>query len=464
MEKRYLKWYNKLGYGSGNIAGNMVYAFINSFVMIYLTDTVGLNAGIIGTLIMFSKFADGVTDIFFGRMIDKTNTKLGKARPWMLYSYIGNALMLIAIFAIPKSLGETAKYAYFFIAYTLLNAIFYTANNISYGALTALVTKNGNERVQMGSIRFMFSMAASIILSYITVNLVVRFGGGADGWRNVAVLYAVIGLISNTIAVLSVKELPQEELASQRGDEEAVDEKIGFAESLKLLFTNKYYIIMVFIYLLMYVNSAIKGGAGTYYMTYIFHDTSLLGTFSMAFRLPILLGMVFTPILVKRFGGVRKVTMIGMSVSILFLGLFAGAGYMNSIVLMVATMALSSLAQSPLTGCLTALVAETADYTYRKAGKRIDGMMFSCSSLGIKMGSGFGSAISGWLLDVGGYIPNADVQPESAINMLHFMYLWIPLIAAVLLSVLLYMMKVEKANKEWDAEHIKNNGKKEESR
>lgn len=455
MGKKYLKWYNKLGYGSGDIAGNMVYAFINSFVMIYLTDTVGLNAGIIGTLIMFSKFADGITDIFFGRMIDKTKSKLGKARPWMLYSYIGNAIMLIAIFAIPESMGDTAKYVYFFITYTLLNAIFYTANNISYASLTALVTKNGNERVQMGSIRFMFSMGTSITLSYITVNLVNRFGGGTVGWKNVAILYAVIGLISNTITVFSVKELPEEELASDRGDEETVVEKAGFVESVKLLFTNKYYIIMVFIYLLMYVNSAIKGGAGTYYMTYIFHDTSLLGTFSMAFRLPILLGMIFTPVLVQKFKSVRKVTLFGMIVSIAFLGMFVGAGYMNSILLMVLMMALSSLAQSPLTGCLNALVAETADYTYRKSGKRIDGMMFSCSSLGIKIGSGFGSAISGWLLSAGGYVANAEIQPDSAINMLHFMYLWIPFLVAMLLSILLYIMKVEKANADWDQQHIK---------
>ena len=120
---------------------------------------------------------------------------------------------------------------------------------------------------------------------------------------------------------------------------------------------------------------------------------------------------------------------------------------------MVVTMALSSLAQSPLTGCLNALVAETADYTYRRSGKRIDGMMFSCSSLGIKIGSGFGTAISGWLLAAGGYVANAEVQPDSAIGMLHFMYLWIPLIVAILLSVLLYFMKVEKANADLDEAH-----------
>ena len=141
-EKAYLKWYNKLGYGSGDIAGNVVYAFLSSFVMIYLTNAIGLNPGVVGTLIAVSKLFDGVTDVFFGSMIDKTHSRMGKARPWMFYGYFGCALTLIGIFAVPVSLGQTAQYAWFFICYTLLNAVFYTANNIAYSALTSLITKN----------------------------------------------------------------------------------------------------------------------------------------------------------------------------------------------------------------------------------------------------------------------------------------------------------------------------------
>lgn len=137
-EKTYLKWYNKVGYGTGDIAGNVVYAFLSSFVMIYLTNTVGLNAGIVGTLIAVSKLFDGVTDIFFGTMIDRTKSRMGKARPWMFYGFFGCAVTLFAVFAIPTSLGKTAQYAWFFIAYTLLNAVFYTANNIAYGKQSAM--------------------------------------------------------------------------------------------------------------------------------------------------------------------------------------------------------------------------------------------------------------------------------------------------------------------------------------
>ena len=149
-EKKYLKWYNKVGYGSGDLAANCVYGLLTSFVMIYMTDAIGLNAGIIGTLIMVSKFFDGFTDIIFGNLMDRTHSKMGKARPWMLWSQIGNSFFLICCFAIPLDWGQKAQYAFFFISYTLLNAIFYTANNIAYAALTSLITKNTNERVQIG--------------------------------------------------------------------------------------------------------------------------------------------------------------------------------------------------------------------------------------------------------------------------------------------------------------------------
>ena len=171
-EKKYLTWYNKIGYGSGDIAGNVVYALLSSFVMIYLTDTVGLNSGIVGTLMMISKLFDGVTDIFFGSMIDKTKSRMGKARPWMFWAYFGCAATLIAIFSISGSWGATAQYAWFFLAYTALNAVFYTANNIAYSALTSLITKNNSERVQMGSIRFIFAFGTSLLIQSVTVEAV----------------------------------------------------------------------------------------------------------------------------------------------------------------------------------------------------------------------------------------------------------------------------------------------------
>ena len=142
-ERKYLRWYNKVGYGSGDVAGNVVYVLLTSFVMIYLTDTVGLDAGVVATLLMVSRIFDGFSDLIFGTLLDRTNTRMGKARPWMLWGFVGCAILIIAIFAIPTSLGNIAKYAWFFIAYTLLNAVFFTANNIAYSSLTQGVGKVG---------------------------------------------------------------------------------------------------------------------------------------------------------------------------------------------------------------------------------------------------------------------------------------------------------------------------------
>ena len=181
--KKYLSFFNKFGYGTGDFAANMVYALVSSFVTIYLTNTVGLNAGIIGSLILASKVLDGFTDIIFGTFIDRTHSKMGKARPWMLYSYIGNAITLILLFAIPAGISSSAQYVYFFITYTLLNAVFYTANNISYSALTSLITRNPQERVEMGTFRFIGATLGNLLVSNLALVFVERFGGGAAGWR-----------------------------------------------------------------------------------------------------------------------------------------------------------------------------------------------------------------------------------------------------------------------------------------
>lgn len=445
-EKKYLKWYNKIGYGSGDIAGNVVYAFLSTFMMIYLTDTIGLDSGIIGTLMLMSKFLDGVTDVFFGAMIDKTKSKLGKARPWMLYAYFGCAAMIIAIFAIPVSLGQFAQYAWFFIAYTVLNAVFYTANNIAYSALTSLITKNSSERVQMGSIRFMFAFGTSLLIQTITVGFVEKCGGGAEGWRTVAIIYAIIGLVVNTISALSVKELSEEELATEEF-EESKDDKLSLAESAKLLFSNKYYVLICGTYILMQIYSATLN-MGIYFMTYILGDAELLADFSWAINIPLIIGLIFTPFLVKKLGGMYKLNIAGYVLATVARGLVIVAGYMGSVPLMLLFSAIASIGMSPLQGDLNALIASCSEYTFLTKRKRIDGTMYSCTSFGTKIGGGIGTAITGWLLSMSGYVGNALVQPESCINMLYVMYLWIPMFINLAVTFLLMFMKVEKANKE----------------
>ncbi len=443
-EKTYLNWYNKVGYGSGDVAGNVVYAFLSSFVMIYLTNTVGLSAGAVGILIAVSKLFDGVTDVFFGAMIDKTRTRLGRARPWMLYGYIGCAITLIAIFAIPTGLGKTAQYAWFFIAYTLLNAVFYTANNIAYSALTSLCTKNSKERVQMGSCRFIFAFATSLLIQSVTVGFVAMCGGGANAWRLVAIIYAVIGLVVNTISCLSVKELPEEELTRSAREKEK-EEKYGLIEAVKLLTANKYYLMICGVYILQQLYGAMIN-AGIYYMTYVMKNESLYGVFSWAINIPLIVALVLTPTLVGRWRGLYKLNLRGYMLAVAGRLLVIVAAYMGSVPLMLLFTALAAFGQGPWQGDMNAVIASCSEYTFLTKGKRVDGTMYSCTSLGTKLGGGLGTAVSGLLLEVSGFSGTLDIQPASCIRMLQFMYLWLPLILNIVIMLILSRMNVEKAN------------------
>ena len=440
QEKTYLKWYNKVGYGSGDIAGNVVYAFLSSFVMIYLTDTAGLNAGVVGTLMLLSKLFDGVSDIFFGSMIDKTSSRMGKARPWMFWGYFGCAATLIGVFAIPASLGEGAKYAWFFITYTLLNAVFYTANNIAYSALTALITRNGGERVQMGSIRFIFAFGTSLLIQTITVDFVKSLGGGASGWRTAAIIYAAIGLIVNSISVFSVHELPPEETAG--GPQE---EKYRLSDTIRILAANKYYVMICGIYILTQLYTATLN-MGIYFMTYILGNASLLASFSLAINIPMICGLVLTPVLVKKLGGMYRLNLTGYALSAATRAMVMVGAYLGSIPMMLVFSGAAAICMSPLQGDLSALIATCSEYTLLTQNRRMDGTMYSCTSLGVKIGGGIGVALAGWLLEASGYIANAPVQADSCISMLYFMYLWIPMGINILITVLLSRLKVEQAN------------------
>lgn len=451
-EKRYLKWYNKVGYGSGDLAANCVYGLLTSFVMIYLTDSIGLNAGIIGTLIMASKFFDGFTDIIFGNLMDRTHTKMGKARPWMLWSQIGNSIFLILCFAIPTGWGATAQYAFFFISYTMLNAIFYTANNIAYAALTSLITKNTSERVQVGSIRFMFSLATNLTVSAVTMNLVGSFGGGAVGWRSVAILYSVIALVANTISVLSVKELPPDEQELKETAEKKSEEKISIITAVKILFSNKYFPLLLLIYICIYLQTGFMG-MNVYFMRDILGDANLLGTFSMAQMLPMIIGLIFTPMLVSKFKGMYKVNLMGYGLALVCRIVFIVGGLTLNVPLMLASSFVAGIGTSPLTGDINALISSTSDYAYKKTGKHVEGAMFSASSVGIKVGGGVGTALAGWILEASGYVGTAATQPASYYTAIKAMYLWMPLIIVIVMIILLSQMTVEKANAKWDAEH-----------
>ena len=453
-EKKYLKWYQKFAFGLGDVAGGGAFAFFSSFVMLYLTNPVGLNAGVIGTLMMFSRVFDGITDVFFGTLIDRTKSKMGKARPWMFYGQFGVSATLFLVFAIPN-VSQTMQYAYFFVFYTALNAVFYTANNIAYSSLTALITRNPQERVQCGSIRFILSSITYTVVASVAMGMVDSFGGGAGGWRMTALFFAVFALIVNSISVFMVKEVPEEDEVIETTVKASEQKKISLLRSIKILFTNKYYLLLLAFYFLFYGASGLTGGVGAYFCTYYLEDVSLLGPLTMCMSLPMSIGLLLNPFLVKKLGSMRRVNMWGFVVYTICSILFIPATMARNLPIMMVLLCIRTIGNAPMMGTVNALIAEVSTQIYHYEGEHLEGTMYSCSSIGNKVGTGIGGAIAGWILAFSGFDGMAAVQTASAVNVMFGMYVFTPVITGALIVLVIYLLKVEDENKKWEAEHTK---------
>jgi GPH family glycoside/pentoside/hexuronide:cation symporter len=300
----------------------------------------------------------------------------------------------------------------------------------------------------MGSYRFIFAFATSLLIQSVTIGAVSAFGGGAAGWRTVAILYAVIGLAVNTISVLSVRELPQNELNdSASGEYQNTTEKYGLIAAAKLLISNKFYLMICGVYILQQIYTAMIN-MGIYYMTYVLKNENLFGVFSWAVNIPLIIALVFTPTLVAKWKGMYKLNLRGYMLGTAGRALVVVAGYIGSVPLMLLFTAVAALGQGPWQGDMNAVIASCSEYTYLTKNKRVDGTMYSCTSLGIKLGGGLGTAVAGWMLAASGFDGAAAVQPESCIRMLCFMYLWVPVIISFIITFVLSKMNVEQTNAE----------------
>ena len=296
----------------------------------------------------------------------------------------------------------------------------------------------------MGSCRFIFAFGTSLLIQSVTIQAVAACGGGAGGWRMVAIIYALVGLAVNTVSALSVKELSEEELREGTGENKP-EEKYGLATAAKLLASNKFYLMICVVYILQQIYTAMIN-MGIYYMTYVLKNENLYGVFSWAMNIPLIAALVFTPALVARWKGMYKLNLRGYMLGTLGRALVVVAGYLGSVPLMLLFTGIAAFGQGPWQGDMNAVIASCSEYTYLRTGKRVDGTMYSCTSLGVKLGGGLGTAIAGWLLAASGFDKNLAVQTESCMQMLYFMYLWIPLIINLVITLVLSRMNVEGAN------------------
>jgi GPH family glycoside/pentoside/hexuronide:cation symporter len=430
-----LKIRERLAYGLGDVGGNLIFAPVSAFLLFYFTDIVGIGAAIAGTLLLLGRLLDGTLDLIVGTLIDRTSTRWGKARPWILLSTPILVLSFVLLFNIPAGLDQTGKEIYAFVFYFLCLGIGFVGSNLAYHTLLSVITSSTKMRVSLTVIRTFFAIFTTLVVNVVTIPIITSLGGGQGAWSTVILTYAIIAAITFVVLFFGTKERVTAILPPEQGAKLPLGQKIGH------LVRNPFFFLAFGFFLLTYLITG-TAGIGIYFASDVLGDPNLYSFIGLVGILPLLIGIWFMAPIIGRFGK-RRAMLVGIVISLVGIGVSLIDP--SNIALVVAGGLIRGLGSIPAAAAMFALVADVVDYGEWKNGVRLDGMTYAAATAGQNFGAGLGAALVGWILAFGGYDGAAEVQSASAIGSEVFLMLWLPLIATVLLGVIIYFLNIDKS-------------------
>ncbi len=442
-----LRWNERIGYGIGNFGMATVNGLMSGFFMKYLTDVSLYDAAAISTIIAVSKLFDGFSDILMGRIVDKTHSKLGKARIWLLTMCIPLAIVSVLLFSTPSGLSGFAKYAYLFIIYNLVNTVFYTAMAVPYNSLIALSSTDPYEHGMMGNIAMIFQTISNIFTNTFFMGWVIKFSGIANldtpykpeaqhGWTMALIVIGIIIVASAVISVLGTKE--RTDFAAAKGQEK---DNVSTGAALKSLFTNKYWLMMILAMFSIFFIIVLYSAGAMYYASDVLGNYALYTPMNNAISIAQFAIMFITPFFMKKFG---KGLTYWLGLVAILVG-FAGTGIVGAnLPLLIVFNALKGLGLGAAGGMAFGMVADTLEYGEWKTGVRAVGMGNAAISAAQKLGLGLGQVALGIILKAGGYVGGAETQSESAKASISFMYNWLPVIVIAIATFVMFFYRLDK--------------------
>lgn len=417
----------KLAYAAGDAASVLFFRTFASYIMFFCTDIVGLAAGAIGTMLWTTRIFDACIDPLMGAICDRTTSRHGRFRPWLRWIAVPLALSAVAVFAVPDW-SPTAKLVYVYATYTLM-MIFYTAINIPYGALMGVMTSSSDERTALASFRFYGAYAADFVVKSTILYLVVMLGGAGDGktatragyvWTMASYSVLAIGLFWFTFHGTRERiEPPKEQEMNVRKDLGELVRNAPWVWAIVLGITSILWIAIrdaaVLYYVRYYVVGAVDEGD---------RFAAVASKLVAIGQVGALVGVGLTGWLTRVFGG-KKNAFLGLTLLTAALGMayyWVGPGQLLWI---YAIQFLTQALMAPLMPLFWAMIADTADYSEWKFGRRFTGLTFSAGTFSQKFGWALGPALAGYLLVFYGYQANV-VQSERTIEGLRLMMSWIP--------------------------------------
>ncbi|AEI40617.1 MFS transporter [Paenibacillus mucilaginosus] len=393
--------WEKAAYGSGDLAINFYWSTVMTYMLFFYTDVAKIPAAIVGTMFLIVRILDGFVDLGMGVVIDRTQTRWGKLRPFILFGALPMAVIGVLCFTVPD-FGLSGKIIYAYITYIGI-MVMMSFIGTPYGALTSAMTQDPLERVSLSSYRIVGSMIGGIIVSVMTPIIIDHFWPQdlSSGYRNTLMIYSVFALIFYMICFAGTKE--------RVSAQEAV--KIPLKKSLHMLFTNRPLMLITFIYLVFQAAYGIKASVSIYYVTYNMSRTDFLSIFMMLVFGGNLLGTLLAPLLTKWFEK-KYVIMIGMAGTVLSgIGLYL-TDYTNLPMIILWTLVGSIIGGIPAAVIWGAL-PDTVEYSEWKHGVRTEGLVYGIFSFGQKLSIAISGALSGYILQISGYVPDTVQTPTA---------------------------------------------------
>ncbi|GHU88082.1 MFS transporter [Clostridia bacterium] len=441
----------KILFGFGDMGCNFVWTFTSGFLTLYYTDSVQLSAALVGTLMLVTRILDGVTDIAMGVVIEKTQTRWGKARPWLLFGSIPLALGLVLLFNVPSGVSDGGRNAYVFLTYIFLTVIAYTAVNLAYNTMIPRFSLNPNDRNVVSAVRGIFVIVAALTISVITNPLLDAFGGQSSqrAWSIVSAIYAVLALIFLLVTFLGVKEKIPPSV-----DAEGKPQKTPIIPALKILLRNKYFYIATLLFVMFYAVTGL-GGVTIYYVRDILGDANLYGLVTAIGVAPMLIGVMLMPFFYKKFGK-RNVMLLGSVIGTAGCALQLIAPSVLPIYIVGSVV--RGFGSIMFSASIFTLASDIVEFSEWKHGIRAEGLVTSVNSFGLKLGTGLGAGLVGWTLSLGKYDANLPAQPDSALASMIILQIGIPLVLSAVQAILLIFWDLEKLRPQIEKERGINNG------
>ena len=435
IKKNKISIVEKIAYGGGDLASNLILVLSGTYITFFYTDALGLNPGIVGMIVLFSRLFDGITDIAMGYIMDKTKSKYGKARPWLLWIALPIAVSLILMFLVPN-IGDVGKYIYIFITYNLVTTVFYTAINIPYGALNSLLTRDQDERMVINTYRMTMAQMGSLIINAFTLPLVNSLGGSSNqsSWIIVSIIYGVLAFLLFMFCFFKTKE--RVHITTEKEGE-----KLPFKTTLKLCFKNDQWLVIVGVWVVYAIGLGIGMSCATYYAKYVLGSENWAGYFSAISTGVVICTMPFLPLIIRKIGK-KNTAVCGVFVS-LFARLLMLINPGSAPWLMVCN-GIMGIGSATTAGTIFAMIADTIEYGQWKTGHRVEGMLYSSTTFGAKIGAGIAMATAMVILGKCGYDGTLAVQSASAISAMKIMYLYCPIVATAILPFLYHFYKLDK--------------------